>query len=142
MRLLAVPWLVLLAACAPAANANGVIAGRLGFPGEETPPMRVYAIAEGGGAHRLVTTAAKQTTFSIADVPPGRYVVVAYPATADAGDAGAGGWSRFVECGMTVACKDHTLIPVVVTAGRTTSGVSVADWYADAGAFPPEPGRR
>lgn len=135
---LALAALMMLAGCTARLEPRGAIAGTLGFPSEEVPPMRVYAIAEGWPGHYSVTTSAKQATFTINDLRPGRYVVVAYPTTADAGDA-VGAWSRFVECGMTVACKDHSLIPVVVTAGQTTAGVNVADWYADPGTFPREP---
>jgi hypothetical protein len=136
---LALALLPMLAACTARLEPRGAISGTVGFPGEEVPPLRIYALAEDGISHYSVTTPAGLQAFTITGVPPGRYVVVAYPTTADAAGAGAGGWSRFVECGMTVACKDHSLVPVVVTAGQTTGGVNVADWYADPGSFPKKP---
>jgi hypothetical protein len=44
-----------------------------------------------------------------------------------------------VLCELKVKCKDHSLIVVPVSAGRTVTGIVIADWYADAGAFPAEP---
>lgn len=120
---------------------RGSISGVVGFPGEEIPALRIYAIAVDGKTHYSVTSARKQPRFSITDVPPGRYFIVAYPVTKGDTPAEAGGWTRFVQCGMSVQCKDHSLVPVTVTAGGTAAGVNVADWYAQAGTLPPEPSR-
>lgn len=120
---------------------RGSISGVVGFPGEEIPALRIYAIAADGKTHYSVTLDRKQPRFSIKDLPPGNYFVVAYPVNKSDTPAEAGGWTRFVQCGMTVKCKDHSLVPVTVTAGGTATGVNVADWYAQAGILPPEPTR-
>jgi hypothetical protein len=36
-------------------------------------------------------------------------------------------YSKFVICGMGNTCTDHTLVPVVVTAGQITQGVDAID---------------
>jgi uncharacterized protein YecT (DUF1311 family) len=133
--------LMIFPALATGQDPHGSIAGTVGFPGEEVPALRIYAIAVEGGAHYSVTSARKQTRFVLKSVPAGRYFVVAYPVARGESPAGAGGWTRFVPCGMSVQCKDHSLIPVIVTAGKTTTGVEVSDWYAPAGSLPPEPTR-
>jgi len=118
--------------------AAGAISGALGYPSEELPAMRVYAIPVEGKARYLVETQAKQSQFTVNGLPAGEYFVVAYvsPKPGEPGDRGA--WTRFVQCGMKVTCTDHALVPVSVAAGKTTGGVYVADWYVPAGAFPAE----
>ena len=125
----------------PAQPQRGSISGIVGFPGEEIPALRIYAIAVDGNAHYSANSARRQPRFSITDLPPGKYFIVAYPVKKGDTPAEAGGWTRFVQCGMSVQCKDHSLVPVTVTAGGTASGVNVADWYAQAGTLPPEPSR-
>jgi hypothetical protein len=119
---------------------TGIITGSLGYPAGGVPPITVYALRVDLDSMRWVSvnTIANQTAYMIADVEPGVYVVVAY---LQSGGDFAGGYSEAVPCGLTVACTDHTLIPITVTAGETTIGVNVRDWYAPPGAFPlrPEP---
>jgi uncharacterized protein YecT (DUF1311 family) len=133
--------LALFCASAGAQGQAGAIAGVIGFPSEEIPALRIYALAVDGKSHYMVDTARKQAKFSIPGIAAGRYFVVAYIVVKTESEIDAGGWTRFVPCGMNVRCSDHALIPVVVAAGETASGVNVADWYAPAGTFPPEPVR-
>jgi hypothetical protein len=56
----------------------------------------------------------------------------------DAPDWG-GGYTAAVLCGLSVDCTDHGLLPVTVIAGQVTSGIDPTDWYAEPGAFPPNP---
>ncbi len=139
--ILAVALLLTLSCAAMAQPQRGSISGVVGFPSEEIPALRIYAIAVDGKSHYSVASARKQPKFSIRDLPPGQYFVVAYPVAKGDTPAEAGGWTRFVQCGMSVQCKDHSLVPVTVTAGGTATGVNVADWYAQAGSLPPEPAR-
>jgi hypothetical protein len=39
---------------------------------------------------------------------------------------------------MTAQCLQHDLLPVSVTAGKTTTGIRIEDWYASPGSFPAE----
>lgn len=116
--------------------AVGTIKGSLSYPGEGIPPLTVYAFTQSDHSKFFFTnTAQNVATFTIENVPPGTYVVVAYPDTYKT----AGGYTKAVACGLSVDCKDHSLIPVTVTASETASGVEVKDWYAPDGAFPPKP---
>jgi hypothetical protein len=119
-------------------SATGSIEGSIGYPSEEIPAMHIYAIAlDGGGPARKVETSRAQTSFSIPNLPPGRYHVIAYPV--GEGDAGmTGGWTNFVTCGMTAQCLQHDLLPVTVVAGKATAGIRIEDWYANPGSFPTE----
>ena len=129
--------LLLPGAAATADSGSGAIEGTIGYPSEELPAMRVYAVPLEGGPARRVETTRGTTRFAIRNLPPGRYHVIAFPA--GEGDSGmAGGWTNFVTCGMTAQCLQHDLLPVTVTAGKATGGVRIEDWYASSGSFPSE----
>jgi hypothetical protein len=117
---------------------SGSLEGSIGYPSEEVPAMHIYAIPlDGGGSARKIETRRSQTSFTIPDLPAGRYHVVAYPV--GEGDGGmAGGWTVFVTCGMTAQCLQHDLLPVAVLTGKVTGGIRLEDWYANPGAFPDE----
>ena len=82
-----------------------------------------------------VETAVNQSTFEISGMEQGTYHVVAYPKEY----AVSGGYTKAVPCGLSVDCKDHALIDVVVNPGEATKGIEVKDWYASEGAFPKKP---
>lgn len=117
----------------------GTISGTLDYPSDGVPNLLVYAINT-DNPDRFYTTRTEsgETNFTIIGVTPGDYYIVAY--LEDAPDAGlVGGYTAAVACGLTVECTDHTLIPVSVAAGETTTGVDVRDWYAPAGTLPARP---
>jgi hypothetical protein len=117
---------------------TGSISGTLGYPSEGIPPLEIYAIQSGGGLKFFkVKTKTNQGAFTIDEIDPGTYVVVAYPVGASPGLSG--GYTKAVACGLSVECTDHSLIPVVVVAGRTSANVEVKDWYAPENAFPVKP---
>ncbi len=64
-----------------------------------------------------------------------RYVVAYLDAPADF----AGGYTKFVLCGLAANCTDHSLIRVTVKSGETAGGVQVKDRYAQPGTFPKRP---
>ncbi len=127
------PW---LPAAVPGAGL-GSLSGRLSYPGEAIPALRVAAFTPARDQVYVVDTAANQPTFQVPGLPPGTYHVVAY--TLD-GRLSAG-YTQAVPCGLLASCSDHSLIDVVVNAGQDTPGVDPGDWYAPPGAFPPLPGR-
>ena len=82
-----------------------------------------------------------QSSYTIEDLPPGKYHVVAYvrPGGRIQLRARQAAIPQMVPCGLQYGCNDHSLIDVVVTAGGSASGVDPTDFYADPGTFPPNP---
>ncbi len=119
----------------PGVNPVGSITGSLSFPSEYIPPLNVVAFSLNTAFWYYVATVENQSTYTISNLPPGQYNVVAYTQS----DGFAGGYSQMVPCGLSVNCTDHSLISVTVTANQTTTGIDPGDWYAPAGSFPPDP---
>ena len=126
---------------APAATAApglARLAGRVSYPSEYLPVMRVCAIAAadpGLGHCRL--TAENQPHFEIA-VPAGDWWLLAWPQdTGTAGDPGL--LSAASDClgSGGVGCDDHALLAVTVAAGEVREGLDINDWYYDPQATPP-----
>ena len=133
----------------PVAPSTGTITGRLSYPSEYIPPLRVAAFSLTDGKAYFVHTATNQQEYSL-EVPAGTYYVVAYLHEGTPGSTGqvdsyaldggpfAGGYTQMVPCGLAVGCEDHSLLPVVVVAGETVTADPM-DWYAPEGTFPPMP---
>ena len=128
-----------VAATGPDASARpapaGSIAGTLHYPSEYLPPMRVCAFALADATAYCVRTGKAQARYRLDGVPPGDYLVLAFPQEAGALLGGYTGCAR----DLTAACRDHDLQPIVVAAGRTTPDIDPADYYADAADWPQEP---
>ena len=163
--LLLVPILIALLACnflvstaTPNAQAtltftseplNATITGKLSYPSEFLPPMRVVLFSVKNGRAYFVDTAKGQGQFSL-NVPAGTYYLVAYPYEGTAGNTGqvdsytlgggpfAGGYTQMVPCGLASGCDDHTLLQITVPEGQTVTA-DPGDWYAPEGTFPPMP---
>lgn len=131
------------ATAAPASTAtlaaeSGNISGKLSYPSEFIPPLRIVAFAVGSDTWYAVDAEANQREYLLGGLPPGTYHVVAY--LRDSPQTGlAGGYSQMVPCGLSADCTDHSLVDVEVRAGETTTGIDPGDWYAPEGAFPPDP---
>jgi hypothetical protein len=127
---------------ATSASGGGSIAGRLNYPADRMPPMFVVAYLAGSSHYQSVTTALGQSSYTIPNLAPGTYHVIAYTIGGDGFPAGmAGGYTEAVPCGLATECANHSLIDVDVSAGQTVSDVNVLDWYAPPGSFPPFPGQ-
>ena len=113
----------------------GSISGSLSFPSEGIPALHVVAFDANSQAYYSVATAANQSVYRFENLPAGFYYIVAY--TQDG--AFSGGYTQAVPCGLAVNCSDHSLIPVEVKAGQESTDINPGDWYAPAGAFPPNP---
>lgn len=113
----------------------GTVSGNLSYPSEFIPAQRViFYIANDFSQYYSVDTALNQSTYTI-QVPEGMYVVVAYVI-----DGGlSAGYTAAVACGLSVDCTDHSLVPILVTAGETLEKIDPADWYAPGDSFPPLP---
>lgn len=127
----------------------GIVTGKLSYPSEFIPPMRVALFSLIDGKAYYIDTAMNQATYFLY-VPVGTYYIVSYPYEGIAGTVGsvesftpngagfAGGYTQMVPCGLNADCTDHSLIPVVVEANQTVS-VDPSDWYAPEGMFPEMP---
>ncbi len=112
----------------------GTITGKLSYPAEGIPPLRIVAFEVGGDHYHYILTLANQDTYTF-ELPAGVYHIVAY--TLDG--SSAGGYTQMVPCGLQAGCEDHSLIPVTVTSGTITSGIDPGDWYVSSDAFPAMP---
>jgi len=123
----------------PTQTATGTIQGKLGFPSEFIPQMRIVAFDVHSKDYFYVETVLNQPDYRIEGLPPGTYHVVAYVIGAQADFTG--GYSNFVLCGQTVECDNHDLVDVYVYAGQVTGNVDPVDFYAQPGEadWPPDP---
>jgi len=113
----------------------GSISGKLGFPSEFIPPLRVVAFNLDKGTYFWVDTVQNQQYYQIEGLTTGNYVVVAYARGSDM----AGGYTNYVICGLSVSCHNHNLIHIHVEAGAIVNNINPIDWYAPTGTFPPDP---
>lgn len=126
------------AATAPDATApaspHAVLRGRVSYPSEELPAMRVCALAtEDIGLGYCAETAVNAPHYELR-VPPGTWVLLAWPQ--DTGTEGAPGLlSMASECLATsgLDCDDHDFLELTLDAGETREGLDINDWY-----YPPE----
>lgn len=121
---------------------TGVVRGKLCYPSEYVPAMNVYLKSSTSGKIYKIVSKENQPTFTFKKVPEGNYVAFAYTLVATAQDINnkksktSGGFTRFVPCGMSVDCKDHTLISFKVAKGKTLDTINICDWYG--ASVPPE----
>ena len=120
------------------APVGGSISGRLGYPADAIPPLKVVAFRVGSDEFFFVETALNQPTYRIENLPEGKYNVVAYTLGGDSFPAGlSGGYTQAVLCGMTEACTEHGLTDVIVFDGEESMDVDIIDWLQPN--FPPMP---
>lgn len=116
----------------------GGIEGRLGYPADSLPALRIIALQVATGQYYSVDTAAGQETYRLDGLPEGKYNVLAYTLGSESIPAGlAGGYTQAVMCGMGPECADHGLVDVIVFDGEITPGVDILDWLQPN--FPPMP---
>ena len=126
-----------------AAPTKGNIDIELGYPAGGIPPLKVclFAVpAKVGMYDKAVlceTTTANQTEMTMA-TNPGNYHVFAWPADANSGTL-VGAWTPAVACGLSVDCKDHSPLAVMVKSDQITSGIEIKDWYTDGKGYPSKP---
>jgi hypothetical protein len=133
----------------PSKEFDATITGKLSYPSEFLPPMRVVAFSLTDKKAYFVDTAKDQGEFSL-NVPAGTYYLVAYLYDGTPGKTGqvdsytlgggpfGGGYTQMVPCGLTASCEDHSLLPIAIAAGQTVNA-DPGDWYAPEGSFPPMP---
>ena len=110
-------------AATPTDTTPGGIAGSLSFPSSPIPQLVVVAFHLDTSYWWWVGTGTNQNWYAFADIPPGRYQVVAYaPSGQQAGYA-----------------SGTSLLTVTVQPGQTTTGIALSDWRPS-GTFRARPG--
>jgi len=109
-------------------QATGSVSGRLGYPSEMVPPLRVVAFNILTGEYYWQNTVLNQMNYRFEALPVGKYHVLAYLIENPTRTFYAA-YSNFVTCGYQQSCTDHTLVTVEVKAGMETSNVDPNDWY-------------
>lgn len=110
----------------PQDEVTGGVSGDIIYIRDTIPELRVFAFSVTTGYWYWVYTQDGQAFYTLSELPPGVYHLVAY----DAGGR-AGGH----------ASASHQLIDVTVKSGETTKGVNINDWEAPSGSFPVDPTR-
>lgn len=135
--------IVLLASCAETGGTrvpdvgtgpSGSISGRIVYPSEVTPAMRICAVRGVGIAPICVASPAGQVTYRLDRLPPGEYQIVA---ALSEGDMRVGGHTQQVQC-IRAPCPE-ALQSVSVTAGVHRAGADLNGFYAARPDFPPIP---
>ena len=103
---------------------TGTVEGRICFPSNYIPEMILYLENVNTQETTIVPILETQADFS-APVPPGTYLAYAWLPDLSRG----GTYSQAVPCGLTVECKDHSLIEFEVSTGEITPDINVCDWY-------------
>lgn len=106
---------------------TGSISGGIVYiEGQEAPRLRIVAFNQETEYWYWLFTQPGQVAYTISDLPPGTYLLVAYD-----NDGRAGGH----------ADVNNNLINVSVGPGETVPGVDINNWNAPRDAFPPDPTR-
>jgi hypothetical protein len=137
MRTLICFSLLLLAGCSSLQTAqtrSGSISGKIAYPSETTPDMRICAVQVGGSLHACIQAKAGDTDYRIEHLAPADYLVVAQM---HEGDMRVGGHMYQVQC-IRAPCPTH-LQTVTVAAGAHVAGIDINDFYAAMNDFPALP---
>ena len=107
-----------------------LVSGRLSYPSEYIPAMRVCAVQVSDPGYGIcVETPPYQRTYTL-EVRPGQWWVLAWPRdTGTAGDPGA--YTEAVSCLAEgrAGCDDGRLRVLDLAAGQQQDGVDILDWY-------------
>jgi hypothetical protein len=107
-----------------ASDVTGSITGAITYPSGRNPGVRVFAFNLRTSNWYFVQTNPGWSAYTITDLPPGVYHIVAYNA-----DGRAGGH----------ASASHRLADVIVKPGEETEGADVNDWSLPDGSYPADP---
>jgi hypothetical protein len=117
------------------AATTGVVQGKLCYPSEYIPAMNIYLKAAGSNIIYKTVSKENDQAFTFKKIPEGNYVAFAYTTEATMLDLNnkkskaSGGYTKFVPCGLSVDCKDHSLISFKVNKGKTANAIDICDWY-------------
>jgi hypothetical protein len=137
MRALTYLSILLLAGCSGLQSSHprfGSISGKIAYPSETTPDMRICAIHDGGTEHACTQAKAGDTDYRIDHLAPGDYQIVAQ---LHEGDMRIGGHMFQVQC-IRAPCPAQ-LQAVTVAPGANLTGIDVNEFYDTRSDFPPMP---
>lgn len=122
---------ILLTSCS---STSGTVKGTVCYPAEYIPAMIVYLKNKETSKIYSLDIEENQKPFKFKKIPAGNYIAFAYTVQADLTDANdkssitSGGYTHAVPCGLTVECKDHSLLIFEVKNGKTTKNIQICDW--------------
>jgi hypothetical protein len=120
---------------------NGGFAGKIGYPAESNPPMRIVAFRKGNfNEYYSIVTTQGQNEYSMS-LPGGAYYIVAYTLGGNGFPGGlSGAYTNAVICGLAPGCNDHSLAEVHVSPMVVlVIDANIYDWYVPDGIIPPNP---
>ena len=137
MRVLLLLSIAALSACSNLGGGRpggdtGSISGKIAYPSEVTPLMRICAVRTGVGAPICITSLAGQTHYRIERLPAGEYQV---QATLSEGEMRVGGHMLPVQC-IRAPCPEQ-LKSVSLSAGAELTGIDLNEFYAAREDFSP-----
>ena len=123
---------ILLTSCS---STSGTVKGTVCYPSEYIPAMNVYL--KNKETNKIYSSDIKenQKPFKFKNIPAGNYIAFAYTVqeiSTDTNNKSAianGGYTHAVPCGLTVECKDHSLLVFKVENGKTTKNIEICDWF-------------
>ncbi|MDD3721838.1 MAG: hypothetical protein PHW92_05015 [Lutibacter sp.] len=123
---------ILLASCS---SAGGTVKGTVCYPSDYIPAMNVYLKNKETSKIYSLDVKENQRPFMFKKVPEGNYIAFAYTVQEISTDLNNktsianGGYTHAVPCGLTVDCKDHSLLIFKVEKGKTTKNIQICDWF-------------
>jgi RNA polymerase sigma-70 factor (ECF subfamily) len=117
----------------PTPVSPGIIEGSLGYPSEQIPPLTICAINISTNALKCTENIITDSRFTYykgyqLSLTPGTYQIYALDKNSSQPDYRAY-YSEFVKCGMSINCKSHKPINVLVQSGRLVRNIDPKDWY-------------
>ncbi|WP_372767611.1 hypothetical protein [Lutibacter sp.] len=122
---------ILLTGCS---STTGTVKGTVCYPSEYIPAMDVYLKNKETGKIYTLDIKENQKAFKFKKIPEGNYIAFAYTIQEDLTDLNnkssvvSGGYTHAVTCGLTVECKDHSLLIFKVKNGNITNNIQICDW--------------
>ena len=116
-----------------AGKSYGTISGKLAWPGESIPPMKICAQRLNHKAITCMKLTAKnyhQAKYQW-KLPVGKYYIFAHVLNKQAviTPQYRAYYSEFVTCGIKASCRSHKPIPVIVQHHKQLKNINPIDWY-------------
>lgn len=123
---------ILLTSCS---STSGTVRGNVCYPSDYIPAMNVYLKNKKTDKIYSLDLQENQKPFKFKKIPEGNYIAFAHTiqeVSTDLNDKtsiASGGYTHAVPCGLTVDCKDHSLLIFKVEKGKTTKNIQICDWF-------------